>query len=219
MMARGELTVGRRGGHYAHSLDGFLHIVHPKDGRSLLQGDGVEHGGAVKGRLGGTSHELPYHALAGYTHEQWQLKRLQALHLSVDFIILFHGFAEAEARVEDYIFHASVTQLLHFVGESDEHVVKIGLDRHQYVGTFQLSYHVEHALGLVNGRIDYARYAALAHVVDNVGAPLLNATSGHSGPIGVDTDGQMGHFPAHDFQRLTQPADRKSTRLNSSHAK
>src|SRR3712207_9061953 len=108
MMARGALTVGRRGGHYAHSLDGFLHIVHPKDGCSLLQGDGMEHGGAVKGRIGGASHELPYHALAGYTHEQWQLKGLQALHLSVDFIILLHGFAEAEARIEDYIFHASV---------------------------------------------------------------------------------------------------------------
>ena len=85
-----------------------------------------------------------------------------------------------------------------------------GLHRHEDVGYAQVCHRAENGrifVGrLLQRRIDHARDATLAHVVDDVGSHLLYYHSCHVGTVGIDRENGLGLLAAHDGQGEAQAA-------------
>ena len=140
--------------------------------------------------------------------------------LAQDGEVLLLCLAETVARVQDDVLHVKVAQLLHLLGEMDQHVVEIALDRHEDIRHLQAAHHTEdggivlepvvclrvHVIALFEGFVYDARDAAFRNIVDDVGSILFYDHTGHVGTIGVDGDRHVGLLASHDGEGVTQPA-------------
>ena len=104
--------------------------MHSEDACSFHQGYCINDGRTVERLIGSTAKQLVDHRLAGHSYQQGQLEHLQFLQFAHQLIVLLLRLSEAEAWVKDNILHPEVAQLLHLLGEAQQHLPQRRLHRH-----------------------------------------------------------------------------------------
>ena len=184
--------------------------MHPQDVRSFHQGHRVEYRRAVQACLWRAAQPLIDHRLSRQTHQYRQTQLLQLIHLKQQPIVLLERLAEAEARVQDDVFHPQAAQLLHLRGRRDHQLLQRAAYRHQHVGHLQARRHAEHSRTVIiaGGQrlVRHTGHPALAHVVDHVGTILLYSHARHIRTERVYRHHSVATMLLHNLQGKAQTA-------------
>ena len=201
---RGLLGVGRA--HFfdnAHRFDGRAHVVHAQNVRPFEQRDGVDHRRSVERlrRIG--SEQFVDHRFATHPHEQRESQFVEIVELVEQRIVVLHGFAESEARIEDDVVCPEFAQALHAarqpLNDVCHHVVILRIALHGAGRALQVHQDVRHTESC-HGVKHRAVECAAGDVVDELHPVVSHAVQRHFRAKGVDRQQRVRSFLAHHFE-------------------
>ncbi|PAV68693.1 hypothetical protein WR25_08734 [Diploscapter pachys] len=86
---------------HAHHVDGFRHVMHPQDARTLGHGQCCQRQATVQALTDGAAQREADHALARDTYQKRPAEAIERFHVFEKAEVVLEGLGKAEPRIED----------------------------------------------------------------------------------------------------------------------